>query len=157
MWNAISLAIAVAFALSIVASGAQAEKCEGMYVRNYEQPIPVHKGEDGSQSFHIQSTGTTIRKTPDNSPLSGNWQHCTGLWTVKADKSGSGSGNCYAVDSDGDQWITSWEGDDAGGTWQSVSGTGKYANNASDQGTWKPGKRFPNGMRTGYWDGECAD
>jgi hypothetical protein len=147
----------VCLAMVGFAGTAQAGKCAGSSARIYAKPATVHKTKDGSQTFHLQSTGTTIQTVGANASPAGVWQHCTGFWTAKADKSGSGFGNCYTVDDDGDQRIISWEAKQNGaGTWKHVSGTGKYASN-SDSGSWKSGKRFPNGMRTGTWEGECSD
>jgi hypothetical protein len=157
MKNAMSIASVVASSMLMVSAGVDAKDCDGVFARQYEKPIPVHKGADGSQTYHVRSTGASIRRTAEGTPLNSTWQHCTGLWTVNADKSGSGSGNCYSVDEDGDRWVIAWAGDNAGGTWEGVLGTGKHANNVSDNGTWRRDKKFANGMRTGIWEGECAD
>ncbi len=90
------------------------------------------------------------------------WQHCNGVWTVKADKSGSGFGSCYTVTPAGDRRAVSWEGSNAAGkpssgTWAQVTGTGKYANWQDTKGTWKSGARFADGIRLGNWEGTCGE
>lgn len=138
----------------VAASSAQAATCEGVSARKYEKPMLVFKGKDKSKVYRIQSTGVTLRK---GALGDGSWQHCGGLWTVNADKSGSGSGHCYTIDPDGDQRTLTWTGDKKGGTWKRVSGTGKYAAGGPVKGTWGPGSKFPDGMRIGHWAGECND
>ena len=84
-------------------------------------------------------------------------------WTVNADKSGSGSGNCYTVDKNGDYRVTNWQGSKAAGkgqkangTWVRLSGTGKYDGAHMSKGTWKSTSRFAEGFRIGNWTGECS-
>jgi len=89
---------------------------------------------------------------PAASPEIGAWQRCTGLWTVKADGSGSGFGHCHLVEADGKQAALSWEGDASGGTWERVVGTGP----GPVKGNWKPGARFAAGFRITLWEGERA-
>ena len=151
----LTLCPAVAAVAVLAASGAWAAQCEGVGARKYSEPVIIQKAEDGATTMLIRSTGTNTILNP--AQIAGTmWQHCTGFWTVNADKSGSGSGNCYSLDADGDQWIVSWQGDNAGGTWAHVSGTGKYANQ-NGGGNWKYGARFADGIGLTPWDGSCGD
>ncbi len=127
---------------------------EGVSARKSAKPVIIHKVKDGATTMLVRSTGSSTTTSPAQSAR---WQHCVGLWTLNADKSGSGSGNCYSLDGDGDQWTVSWEGTNAGGTWAQVSGTGKYANRTGAKGNWKPGTRFADGMGLTLWDGDCGD
>ena len=122
--------------------------------RKSGKPVILRKAKDGATTMLISSTGSSTTTSPERSVR---WQHCTGFWTVNADKSGSGSGNCYAFDGDGDQWTISWEGANAGGTWAHASGSGKYADRSSAKGTWKPGGRFADGTGLRSWEGDCGD
>lgn len=148
---------AIAVVAAFAASSAQGAQCEGVGVRTYPEPVIIHKAEDGTTTMLLRSTGTTTITSPTEMTGGASWQHCVGLWTVNPDKSGSGSGNCYSVDAEGDHWTISWEGDNAGGTWAFVNGTGKYAGRSDNKGTWKPGARFAGNMRLTLWDGTCGD
>jgi hypothetical protein len=121
------------------------------------EPTIIHKADDGAVTMLIRSTGATTIISPAEQTGGASWQHCVGLWTVNADKSGGGAGNCYSVDADGDQWIISWEGGNEGGKWAYVSGTGKYAGRSGNEGGWRPGARFGDGLRLTLWDGTCGD
>jgi hypothetical protein len=145
--------LGIVLATTLAAGGVKAASCTGIEARMSGKPIIVTKLQDGTTTMLVNSTGTSTTLTPE---VSTSWQHCSGLWTTKADKSGSGAGNCYFVDGDGDQWITSWKGTNAGGTWQNQSGTGKYANRTSAKGHWKWATRFANGQYITTWDGDCG-
>lgn len=145
---------AIAAAAMLSASGAWAAQCEGVGARKYSEPMMIQKAEDGTATMLIRSTGTNTVISPAEIKGSA-WQHCVGLWTVNADKSGSGAGNCYSLDADGDRWIVSWQGANGGGTWVHVGGTGKYANQ-NGGGNWKSGAGFADGMRLTLWDGTCG-
>ena len=149
-------ASAIAVIMLALSGNAYAASCEGTNTRKYEKPIAVHKGKDNSVTYLLKSTGVSTRKTATGAEQGGSFQHCTGLWTVNADKSGSGSGNCYTVDKNGDYRVTSWEGSKAagkgqkaGGTWSRLGGTGKYTGDHMSKGTWTSGLRFAEGFRIG--------
>ena len=148
-----------AVAMMAATSSVHAGQCEGFSSRKYEKPVVIKKSKDGSKVLHISSTGVTNQTAPSKNT---SWQHCTGFWNLNADKSGSGSGNCLAMDTNGDQRILLWEGSAAkgkksSGTWKKISGTGKYASGGQVKGTWKSGLRFADGHRITDWTGECAD
>jgi len=147
---------AAALAAVLAAGVSEAAQCAGVGARSYAEPVIIHKADDGAVVMLLRSTGTTTATSPAEMAGGVSWQHCVGLWTVNADKSGSGSGNCYTLDPDGDQWTISWEGGNAGGNWAQVSGTGKYADRVAS-GTWKPGARFADGQRITLWEGSCGD
>jgi len=132
-----------------------AEKCSGTSARVYAKPVVAHKGKDGSQTLHLQSMGTSIAVVGPEASLTGAWQFCTGMLKTAADKSYSGSGHCYTVDKGGEYQSSAWKIDANGSTWESLGGSGKYANMKS-KGTFKSGNRFANGLRTGTWEGECS-
>lgn len=152
-----------ATAMLTMSSNVHAAACEGVNARKYEKPIAVHKGKDKSTTYLLKSTGISTRETASGAPQDGSYQHCAGLWTVNADKSGSGSGNCYTVDKNGDYRVTSWEGSKAagegqkaGGTWIRLNGTGKYKGGHMSKGSWQSTSRFAEGYRIGNWTGECS-
>jgi enoyl-CoA hydratase len=68
-----------------------------------------------------------------------------------------GAGSCFSLDGDGDQWVTSWEGVNSGGTWANVSGTGKFAGWQNSKGTWTYGARYGDGLRLTLWKGTCGE
>ena len=149
-----SFAPAIAVAAVLAAGGAEASQCSGISPRVYADPVVVHEAEDGAKTLLIRSTGTTIQMSPGAGET--RWQHCVGLWRLEADKTGSGSGNCYSIDADGDQWTISWEGASGSGTWEHVSGTGKYADMTAN-GTWESGARFADDTRLTLWEGVCGE
>jgi hypothetical protein len=146
---------ALTAAAMLATSGAWAAQCEGIGARKSGKPVIIQKADDGAMTMLITSTGTNTILNP--AEIAGAaWQHCSGFWTVNADKSGSGSGNCYSLDADGDQWIVSWQGSNAGGTWAHESGTGKFANQ-NGGGNWAYGAKFADGVGLTPWDGTCGD
>lgn len=152
-----ALCAAITAAAVLAATGAFAAQCEGVDARKSAEPVMIHKADDGAMTMLIQSTGSNTIISPAGMTGGAIWQRCTGLWTVNADKSGGGSGHCYSVAGNGDQWIISWEGGDAGGTWAYESGTGKYAGWSGSKGTWKSGTRYGDGMHLTLWEGTCAE
>ena len=98
-----STSIALAFGAATAASAAE---CSGITSRVGEAPIEIMKSEDGATTMLIRSTGSVSDLKPTVLTA---WQHCVGLWTAKPDGSGSGVGNCYRVDPDGDHEMIHWE------------------------------------------------
>jgi hypothetical protein len=139
---------------------AHAVECEGTALRKYEQPVTVHKNGDESFVLQFKSTGVSTQTSPSRSDM---WQHCTGLWTVNADTSGSGFGSCYALDKKtGSYYLTQWEGSNekgksADGTWTRVAGSGEYQGTTGSNGTWRSGERFPEDFRLMHWKGDCVE
>jgi hypothetical protein len=136
---------------------AVAEKCSGYVSMKREPSVEIMKKADGSQVLRVLSSRILNMKEPKDYPLDGAYGTCAGLWTVAADgKSGSGAGECYYVDRDGDTMGFAWEGTNTGGTWKVQWGTGKYKN-TSNSGTWKPDTaRYSDGWAWQSWEGECS-
>ena len=152
-----SLAIFLVAGMSSV-NAAESAQCEGTSARLYETPAKVFEGADGTITFHMQSTGVSHIVRPTASDA---WQHCTGLWTLGPDKSGSGFGTCLSIDKDGDHERLAFKGtNDPGkpsaGTWEITMGTGKFKTAIGLSGTWEAGSKFAGGFRTGRWAGECV-
>jgi hypothetical protein len=157
MMTRLTLSFAVAMAAALAASGAAAEECEGIGASECAEPVILKEADDGATTMLIRSTGSytmigTTGMTGDTF-----WQQCAGFWTVNADKSSSSAGSCFSLDGDGDQWITSWEGVNSGGTWANVSGTGKFAGWQNSKGTWTYGARYGDGLRLTLWKGTCGE
>ena len=138
-------------ACSLGAGIASAEECSGVNARVSEQPVVLHKTEDGTVTTFFDSTGASTLLTPAAHSNTG-WQHCSGIMVTKADKSASGSGICYRVALNGDQETVSWQfaGDDR--TWKRESGTGSMGGAAS--GTWEWSALTGN-VSIGAWKGDC--
>ncbi len=157
MMTKLTLCCAVAMAAALAASGAAAEECEGIGAGKYAEPVILIEAVDGATTMLVRNTGSftvtgTTGMTDDTF-----WQQCAGFWTVNADKSSSGAGNCFTLNGDGDKWVTSWEGDNSGGTWANVSGTGKFAGWQNSKGTWTYGTRYGDGLRLTLWKGTCDE
>ncbi len=105
----------------------------------------------------VRSTGSNTMISAPGLTGDTSWQQCAGFWTVSADESGSGAGSCFTMDGDGDQWVLSWQGDDSGGTWAHVSGTGKYASWQNSKGTWTRGPSYGDGLQVILWKGTCGE
>ena len=157
MMTRLTLCCAVAMAAALAASGAAAEECEGVSALKYAEPVILNKADNGATTMLIRSTGShTIIGTTG---MTGDtfWRQCAGFWMVNADASSSGTGSCFSLDGDGDQWVTSWEGDNSGGTWATVSGTGIFAGWQNSKGTWTYGARYGDGLRLTLWKGTCGE
>ena len=107
--------------------------------------------------LQFKSTGVSLQTAPSTDKL---WQHCTGLWTVNADQSGSGFGSCYSINDNGDYYLSNWSGSNAAGKrasgeWTRVAGSGAYAGSVGSKGTWQSAARFAEGFRVSEWQGEC--
>ena len=149
-----TLLLSTAILILAGAGVAAANECTGISARTSAAPIVVHKVDDGAVTTFGSSTGTSMILTSATGEAQ-NWQNCSGFWVTQPDGSGAGHGNCYAIDSDGDYEIVSWEGANGKGTWAHVGGTGKYEGRTS-KGTWWSGKRFPGGLGVGHWKGTCG-
>ena len=139
---------------------AHAAECEGTAIRKHENLDPVHKNTNGSLVLQLKSTGISSQTSPSRADV---WQHCSGLWRVNADKSGSGFGSCYSLNpTSGDYYLTLWEGSNktgksAEGTWNRIAGSGAYEATEGSKGTWSSGSRFPEGLRLTHWKGDCVE
>jgi hypothetical protein len=153
--------LGLAIAASIVSINvAHAVECAGTAIRKFEEPVTVHKNNDESFILQVKSTGVSTQTSPSRSDV---WQHCTGLWTVNVDKSGSGFGTCYSLDKKtGDYYLAKWEGSNekgksGNGTWVRIAGSGKYQATIGSKGTWSSGARFPENFRLNHWKGDCIE
>lgn len=91
-----------------------------------------------------------IRDDDQASPLNFSAHDCGGTLAVEPDGATSGAGTCMATDKDGDVWWLVWTSDGkTGGTWQAISGTGKYAG-LSGSGTTKFVANFPDRSAISY-------
>lgn len=145
-------AAATAAAVLFVSDTSFAEECSGSNARVNAAPVILHKAEDGTVTMFLSSTGASTVITPTSKANTG-WQHCSGIFITKADKSSSGSGICYRVDQDGDTETVSWSLDGNNRTWKRESGTGSMSGAAS--GTWESGVTMGDGLSIGAWKGNC--
>ena len=153
----LTLGCAIALATTLAASGAAAAECEGVGARKYDEPEILRKADDGSTTMLVRSTGSNTMISAPGMTGDTSWQQCSGFWTVNADESGSGAGSCFTIDGDGDQWILAWQGDNSGGTWAHVSGTGKFAGWQNSKGSWSRGASYGDGLRVVFWKGTCGE
>lgn len=145
--------------LILLSSNANAVPCNGYSANQHQDPIVVHKGEDGSQSMMLGRTETLFfTLEPKGDPGDGARARCTGVWKSSPDgKTGVGAGHCYNIARNGDMWISDWTGDESGGgTWKLVWATGIFEKRVGDSGTWKTGWRNQDQSGVNYWEGDCT-
>ena len=130
-------------------SGAQERKDTGSYVA-----IP------GVTESYELADGSTVDRSPNagflvtddaSSPLHLVGMSCVGSSVVSTDrKSSSGGGYCLIVDRAGELIWAWWLGDQDGGTWGFLDGTGKFAG-VQGNGIWTSGAVFPSGKLINKW------
>ncbi len=149
-------AVALGFALTaFTVNDAWAEKCNGYVVSKALSPITMREAPDGSKVKWIGSEGLFIVLNPANHPANMVNRICAGGIKIAADgKSGAAVGSCTYTDMAGDVFHLSWQSGFTEGTWEIVSGTGKFAS-MSGSGKFWPSKRFDNQWGKSTWEGEC--
>ena len=144
-----ALVAAVATLLLVAPSGAQ-ERQDGGSFAGVPEASESYKLADGSTVDPSPSEGFLV--TDDaSSPLHLVDMGCTGSSVVSSDgNSSSGGGHCVIVDQGGDVIWAWWLGDQDGGTWGFMGGTGKFAG-AQGDGTWTNDREFPSGKFINKW------
>ena len=145
-----STLVAVAAALVLGApSGAQERKDSGSYV--------AISGD--SENYELANGGTVDRApnagfllTDDaSSPLHLVGMGCVGSSVVSTDgKSSSGGGHCVISDQAGELIWAWWLGDQDGGTWGFLDGTGKFGG-VQGNGIWTAGPVFSGDKLINKW------
>ena len=147
LWSALFAAVAVL--LLAAPSAAQERKDSGSYAA-VPGASDSYKLADGSTVEGSPSAGFLV--TDDaSSPLHLVGMSCAGSSVVNSDgNSSSGGGHCVIVDQAGDVIWAWWRGDQNGGTWGFMGGTGKFAGVKGD-GTWMNDREFPGGKFINKW------
>lgn len=144
-----TLAVVVAALLLGAPAGAEERKDSGSYV--------AISGD--SESYELSNRGTVDRApnagflvTEDaSSPLHLAGMGCIGSSVVSTDgKTSSGGGHCVISDRAGDLIWAWWLGDQDGGTWGFLDGTGKFAG-AQGNGIWTSGPVFAGDKLINQW------
>lgn len=133
------------------AAGAKYD-CNGTTPRSVvEEDVQVLP--DGRTLARNKQIGFTFDKDPNN-PVHGAASTCMGSVVSEAEGGNwSGSGICEEIDSDMDVIWSWWEGNQDGGTWGYIRGTGKFEG-VTGGGTWKmPTQIFPDGRAVGSFTG----
>ena len=108
-----------------VAHAAPADNCTGFIAevnRAYEQSLEV------GNAGRVNSFTSYDIVTSDAPEINGELGECRGTW-VASDGKYTGGGYCSFKDKDGDTQYLRWEASFPVGTWRSVGGTGKWADN----------------------------
>ena len=150
-------AVTFGFALTaITATDAWAEKCNGYVVSKALAPITMREAPDGTKVKWIASEGLFIVLNPANHPANMVNRICAGGIRIAPDgKSGAALGSCTYADMEGDVFHLNWQSGFTEGTWEMISGTGKFAG-LTGSGKFWPSKRFDNHWGKSTWEGECA-
>ena len=147
LWSTLAAVVAVSFLGA--AAGAEERKDNGSYV--------AISGD--AESYELAS-GSTVDRAPNagflvtddaSSPLHLAGMGCVGSSLVSTDgKSSSGGGHCVISDHSGDLIWAWWLGDQEGGTWGFLDGTGKFAG-VQGNGIWKVGPVFSGDRLINKW------
>jgi hypothetical protein len=151
--SAIALGIACA---AFTANDAWAEKCNGYVISKAFAPITMREAPDGSKVKWIGSEGLFIVLNPADHPANMVNRICAGGMKIAPDgKSGAAVGSCAYTDMAGDVFHLNWQSSFTEGTWEIVSGTGKFSGMTGSGKFW-PSKRFDNQWGKSTWEGECS-
>ena len=146
----LSLAIA-----SSSANDAWAEKCNGYVTSKALDSIIMQEAPDGSKVQWVGSEGIFIVLNPVDHPANLANRICAGGMKIAPDgKSGAAVGSCTYTDKEGDVFHLNWQSGFTEGTWEIVSGSGKFAGTTGSGMFW-PSKRYSNLWGTSTWEGEC--
>ena len=140
----------------LTSEAAWAEKCNGYVVSKAFSPITMRTAPDGSTVKWVGSEGLFIVLNPTDHPANMTNRICTGGIKIAPDgKSGDAVGSCTYADMDGDVFHLYWQSGFAEGSWEIVSGTGKFSG-LSGRGKFWPSKRFDNLWGKSTWEGKCS-
>ncbi len=141
------LALAVPFKAS-----AQTKTGSGyaVYVPHGEM---VQEFSSGSTVVRFSQQGFSLADEPDD-PLNMVSFDCAGV-TAMTSAGQTSHGHCDGVTTDGDTYSLWWRGDDTGGDWGFIAGTGKYSG-INGGGTYQPVAEWPDGKNVVRWTSEWA-
>jgi hypothetical protein len=105
----------------------------------------------GATVQRTANRGFIVTPDPDN-PLNGANHKCTSTILVAADGSVSSAGYCDGIDSDGDVYWLWARGNQDGGTWAFIGGTGRFEG-IDGGGTYSVGDGWPDGSIINTWEG----
>jgi hypothetical protein len=149
----VAATVVVLLCLGTASTAARGDTVKGnghsVFVPQTTESYQLPDGRTVERNFNA---GFLVASQPDN-PLNLNTHKCTGTTVISADgKSQVGGGHCVSVDSDGDfSWLW-WRGDQAGGTWGYLGGTGKF-DGVKGGGTWKSGQTWADGQYINTYEG----
>ncbi len=113
----------------------------------------VQEFSGGSVVARFSQQGFSLADDP-NDPLHMVSFDCSGVTAMTA--SGQAShGHCDGVNTDGDTYSLWWRGDETGGDWGFIAGTGKYSG-INGGGTYRPVAEWPDGKSAVRWTSEWA-
>ncbi|MFQ5528807.1 MAG: hypothetical protein ACE5FP_00510 [Gemmatimonadota bacterium] len=104
---------------------------------------------DATVLMRVVQSGMVLTADPD-SPLNRSATTCSGS-TVASAETASIAGYCDMVDVDGDVWTAWYRGDQDGGVWGFLVGTGKFEG-VQGEGTFRAGEVWADGRGINYWD-----
>jgi hypothetical protein len=140
------LALAVPFDASAQTSGSGI----AVYVPHGEM---VQEFSGGSTVVRFSQQGFSLADDP-NDPLHMVSFDCAGVTAMTAAGQTS-HGHCDGVNTDGDTYSLWWRGDDTGGDWGFIAGTGKFSG-INGGGTYQPAAEWPDGKNAVRWTSEWA-
>ena len=150
------IAVVVAATALTLPASVFAGECSGVNARYFEDAVALHEVEDGPTTYFVRSTGGSTQTVPADK-VSARCQHCVGFFVAHPDGPPTGTGNCYAIDADGDIDVATWDVGGGETTWETVRGTGKFEARIGSSGTGSQGARFGDGLGLVEWSGTCTD
>ena len=121
---------------------------EGAYVTMHEEKVEL----DGGRTLRHYRAAGFVTSDPA-SPFHRTEQNCSGTEVIAVGGgSVKGAGYCDGTDLDGDVWWIWFRGDDEGGVWGLLGGTGKFEK-LKGGGSLRYVHRWPGGKFTIKWEG----
>ena len=107
---------------------------------------------DGRLMMRIHDAIVIMGNNPGN-PFHLSSLDCFSTYIATADgTAGQGAGHCHGLDPDGDAWWIGFSGDFSGGTWNLITGTGKFDGIAGG-GTYQVAAQLEGGRSLSTWEG----
>ena len=106
---------------------------------------------DGIVLMRVVQAGMVLADDPA-SPLNRSATTCSGSTVINtATQTAATAGYCDMVDVDGDVWTAWYQGDQDGGVWGFLVGTGKFEG-VRGEGTFRAGEGWADGRGINYWE-----
>ncbi len=113
----------------------------------------VQEFSGGTSVVRFFQQGFSLADDPDD-PLHMVSFDCSGI-TAASSAGQMSHGHCDGINTDSDTYSLWWRGDETGGDWGFIAGTGKYAG-INGGGTYQPIAEWPDGRSAVRWTSEWS-
>lgn len=146
----VSAGAAVLFLTLAPGSAAQERSDSGSFSFSTTSAEEMPLG-DGIVLMRAVQPGMILADDPA-SPLHRSATTCSGSSVMNtATQTAAIAGYCDMVDEDGDVWTAWYQGDQDGGAWGFLAGTGKFEG-VQGEGTYRAGEAWSDGRGINYWE-----